>query len=108
MFLAPGNHFPAHFPWPDYSFEAANIWQGAGRATNVDEWWAGGSGRIFVIQGAQDAAAPPQNGHLLADEFPGRVELVDVEGAGHFPQLEQPDAVLDAIAGFLRREDFIA
>ena len=107
VFLAPGNHFPAHFPWPDYSFAAADAWRAAGQATNTDEWWPGGRARIFVVQGAQDAAAPPENGHLLAKEFPDRVEVVDVEGAGHFPQLEQPDAVLDAIAGFLRRQRLI-
>jgi pimeloyl-ACP methyl ester carboxylesterase len=107
-FLAPGNHFPPHFPWPDYSFEAATAWGAAGRATNTDEWWPGGTGRVFVVQGAQDPAAPPQNGHLLRDEFPDRVELIDIEGAGHFPQIEQPEAVLEAIAGYLRREGFIS
>jgi pimeloyl-ACP methyl ester carboxylesterase len=107
-FLAPGNHFPAHFPWPDYSFAAATAWREAGQATNTDEWWPGGSGRIFVVQGAQDSAAPPENGHLLQGEFPDRIELVDIEGAGHFPQIEQPVAVLEAIAGYLRREGFIS
>ena len=106
-FLAPGNHFPDYFPWPDYSFAAATAWGAAGRATNTDEWWAGGTGRIFVVQGAQDPAAPPQNGHLLRDEFPDRVELVDIEGAGHFPQIEQPQATLAAVAGFLRREGLL-
>ena len=107
VFLAPGNHFPPHFPWPDYSFEAADLWQAAGRATSTDEWWAGGSARTLVIQGAQDASAPPENGHLLAKEYPERVEVVDIEGAGHFPQLEQPEAVLAAIERFLRREGVI-
>jgi pimeloyl-ACP methyl ester carboxylesterase len=106
-FLAPGNHFPAHFPWPDYSFTAADAWQAAGRATDIDEWWAGGTAPIFVVQGAQDPAAPPANGHLLRDQFPDRVELVDIEGAGHFPQLEQPQATLEAVAGYLRREGLV-
>jgi pimeloyl-ACP methyl ester carboxylesterase len=108
LFLAPGNHFPKHFPWPDYSFAAAEIWQAAGRATSTDEWWPGGTARILVIQGAQDAAAPPENGHMLAKEFPDRVDVIDIQGAGHFPQLEQPDAVLDAIATFLSREGVLA
>jgi pimeloyl-ACP methyl ester carboxylesterase len=107
VFLAPGNRCPPHFPWPDYSFEAADVWQTAGRATTIDEWWAGGSARTLVVQGAQDASAPPENGHLLAEEYPERVEVVDVEGAGHFPQLEQPDAVLGAIETFLRREGVV-
>ena len=108
VFLAPGNHFPASFPWPDYSFTAADAWGAAGRATSTDEWWAGGTARILVVQGAQDAAAPVENGHLLAEEFPHRVEMVDIESAGHFPQLEQPELVLDAIAGFLQREVIIS
>jgi pimeloyl-ACP methyl ester carboxylesterase len=107
-FLAPGNHFPNWFPWPDYSFTASVAWRAAGQATNTDEWWPGGSARILVVQGAQDASAPPENGHMLADEFPDRVEVVDIQGAGHFPQLEQPDAVLSAIAAFLRREGVIS
>jgi pimeloyl-ACP methyl ester carboxylesterase len=44
---------------------------------------------------------------MLQKEFPDRVEVVDIEGAGHFPQLEQTEAVLEAIAGFLRREGII-
>jgi pimeloyl-ACP methyl ester carboxylesterase len=107
VFLAPGNHFPAHFPWPDYSFTAADAWRAAGQATDTDEWWPGGTARILVVQGAQDASAPPENGHMLQKEFPDRVEVVDIEGAGHFPQLEQTEAVLEAIAGFLRREGII-
>jgi pimeloyl-ACP methyl ester carboxylesterase len=106
-FLAPGNHFPDYFPWPDYSFSAATAWGEAGRATDTNEWWAGGTGRIYVVQGAQDASAPPENGHLLRDEFPDRVELVDIEGAGHFPQIEQPEATLEAVAGFLRKEGLV-
>ncbi len=106
-FLAPGNSFPDTFPWPDYSFEAATAWRAAGDATNTDEWWAGGSSRILVVQGAQDPAAPPANGHILGEEYPERVQVIDIEQAGHFPQLEQPDAVIEAIAGFLRREGLI-
>jgi pimeloyl-ACP methyl ester carboxylesterase len=106
-FLAPGNKFPEWFPWPDYSFSAATAWGAAGRATDKDEWWAGGSGPIFVVQGAQDPAAPPENGHLLRDEFPDRVELVDIEGAGHFPQIEQPQATLEVVVGYLRREGYL-
>jgi pimeloyl-ACP methyl ester carboxylesterase len=108
VFLAPGNHFPSTFPWPDYSFTANIAWRTAGEATNTDEWWPGGSAKILAIQGAQDSAAPPANGHLLADEFPDRVQVLDIEGAGHFPQLEKPEAVLDAISDFLRREGVIS
>ena len=59
---------------------------------------------MLVVQGAQDLMAPPANGHMLAASYPERVELVDIERAGHLLYLEQPAAVVDAIAAYLRRE----
>jgi pimeloyl-ACP methyl ester carboxylesterase len=53
----------------------------------------------LVIWGAQDGITP----RVYADEFARRLanaRTVCVEGAGHLPHLEQPDAVLQAIADF--------
>ena len=49
-------------------------------------------------------AAPPQNGHQLAGEYPDRVTVVDVPRAGHAMMIEQPGAVAEAVAGFLRAQ----
>lgn len=54
----------------------------------------------LVLWGASDRIAAPDYGRALADAIPGaRFELV--ERAGHFPQLERPDAVAAAVLSFL-------
>jgi pimeloyl-ACP methyl ester carboxylesterase len=53
----------------------------------------------LVIWGAEDGIAPP----AYADEFARRIadaRSVCIEHAGHLPQVEQPEAVLRAIADF--------
>ena len=56
---------------------------------------------VLLIWGAQDGVAPPGYGprwkSALAD-----ARLVTVPGAGHYPMLEQPSAVIDALTPFLR------
>ena len=56
---------------------------------------------LLVIQGLDDEAAPPGNGHALRDQLGARVRLVDLPDAGHFLLLEQPDAVARAVSEFL-------
>jgi len=46
----------------------------------------------LVIAGADDPATPPPHGQAIADRIPGaRLQVVD--GAAHFANVEQPDAV---------------
>ena len=48
--------------------------------------------------------APPEHGaHLLSQEFGDRVQLVEVQGAGHAILPEQPQAVHTAVLGFANR-----
>jgi len=54
----------------------------------------------LVVVGRDDRLTPPKYGRFLADGIPGG-RLVEVEAAGHFPQLEQPAAVNAALRGFL-------
>jgi pimeloyl-ACP methyl ester carboxylesterase len=68
----------------------------------LDEWWTGGSAPLLVIQGLDDEAAPPANGHALRDQLGSRVQLLDIPRAGHFVILEQPDAVIAAVSDFIR------
>jgi len=56
-----------------------------------------------VIQGLQDVVAPPENGHMMKEEMAGRVELLDVDGAGHAMLPEQPEKIAEAIIGFSRK-----
>jgi pimeloyl-ACP methyl ester carboxylesterase len=54
---------------------------------------------LFIL-GAKDMMTPPKATRLLTTAIPhGRVVQVD---AGHAMMAEQPDAVLDALVGFLR------
>jgi pimeloyl-ACP methyl ester carboxylesterase len=61
------------------------------RATPVGGWWnAGSTTPLLVILGLQDTVAPPENGHMMKEEMGDRVELIDIDGAGHAMPPEQP------------------
>jgi pimeloyl-ACP methyl ester carboxylesterase len=54
----------------------------------------------LVVAGTEDRLTPVASGRLLAAAI-GGARLVEIADAGHFPQLEQPAAVNDAIREFL-------
>ena len=54
----------------------------------------------LILAGAEDRLTPPRLGRALADGIPG-ARLVEIPGAGHFPQLETPEAVNGALRTFL-------
>ena len=72
-----------------------------GRGMALEEWWGAGTAPLLVIQGLDDEAAPPGNGHALREQFGDRVRLIDLPRAGHFMLLEQPEAVNRAVAEFV-------
>jgi pimeloyl-ACP methyl ester carboxylesterase len=54
----------------------------------------------LIVWGDTDRIVAPVYAKEFAQKIPGaRVEMI--AGAGHLPQLEQPDAVLKALSGFL-------
>lgn len=55
---------------------------------------------ILSIWGAADRSHPADNAHTLAQLYP-EVTSVTLDGLGHTPELEDPDAVLDAVVNFL-------
>jgi len=74
------------------------------KATPVEGWWnAGSTTPLLVIQGLQDAVAPPENGHMMKAEMGDRVELIDLDGAGHAMLPERPEAIAKAIVDFARK-----
>lgn len=73
----------------------------ASREVALEEWWGAGTAPLLVIQGLDDIAAPPGNGHALRDQFGERVRVIDLPRAGHFMLLEQPEAVSRAVAEFV-------
>ena len=58
----------------------------------------------LVVGGAQDAMTPPKFVQYLAGTIPG-AELALLEGAGHYPMVEQADAFNQRLAAFLARLD---
>ena len=54
----------------------------------------------LVVVGRDDRLTPAKYAAFLAAAIPG-ARLVEVDGAGHFPQLEQPAAVNGALRAFL-------
>ena len=67
---------------------------------DVRERLAGIRTPTLVLTGAEDRLTPLRYGWLLAETIPG-ARLLEIPGAGHFPQLEQPVPVNAAIRGFL-------
>jgi pimeloyl-ACP methyl ester carboxylesterase len=72
------------------------------RDVPLEHWWSAGTAPLLVIQGLDDEAAPPGNGHALREQLGERVRVVDLPHAGHFLLLEQPEAVARAVSEFLK------
>jgi pimeloyl-ACP methyl ester carboxylesterase len=101
-FFAPGNDASV---WRCGWYPAvAEAQIAATRATPVEGWWnAGSTTPLLVIQGLQDIVAPPENGRMMKAELGERVELLELDGAGHALLPEQPEKIADAIIAFARR-----
>ena len=54
----------------------------------------------LVVVGQRDLMAPPKSAAALCEALAG-VRVVTLPGAGHAMMAEQPDAVLDALRGFV-------
>lgn len=99
-FFAAGND-PAVWEHGWYK-DVAQYQTAANAATPVKDWWAAGTARVLVLQGAEDTVAVRENADLLAKEFGNRIKVIDVPKAGHALLPEQPEFIADAILGFLR------
>jgi pimeloyl-ACP methyl ester carboxylesterase len=104
-FFAPGRDVDASFIDPGSTTAAATAQLAAALAEPSDDWLAGGSAPMLVVQGADDRIAPPENGHRLKARWPDRVEVIDVANAGHAVLNEQPELVADAITEFISRRN---
>ncbi len=54
----------------------------------------------LVISATDDRMTPVKYGEYLCRQIPGAA-FARIEGAGHMMALEKPDAVIDAVAGFM-------
>lgn len=85
--------------WP----EGRAAQRSASRNTPVEEYAAGGSSDILIIQGLDDLTAPPENGEIMKQRYGNRITLTNLEGAGHWMGVEKPRETVAAIVTFLRR-----
>jgi pimeloyl-ACP methyl ester carboxylesterase len=56
----------------------------------------------LVLWGASDGIVKPDYGRAYAARIPG-ARFALIEGAGHHPEIEQPDSFADHVLGFLTR-----
>jgi pimeloyl-ACP methyl ester carboxylesterase len=56
----------------------------------------------LVVVGEFDALTPPADSEAIAAGIPG-AELITIDGAGHMSNMENPEAVNDALIAFLQR-----
>jgi pimeloyl-ACP methyl ester carboxylesterase len=103
-----GNPADAQKAWriikPCRAPRAAGIEYKAGEATPLKDWWAPpGKASYLVLQGADDQAAPSENGVLLKKELGHRLTLVEIPQAGHLVVVTRPEKVADEVVGFLRQ-----
>lgn len=54
----------------------------------------------LVVAGSEDGATPPDLVHETASLIPG-AEYLMIEGAGHLPPIDRPDATAEALRSFL-------
>ena len=101
-FFADENTVPSSWKRGWYT-SAAEIQIGAVRSTPLTQWRAGGGhAPILVLQAAQDRIAPAAlTSQKLKADFPQRVYVVTIEGAGHALLPEQPKIIAEKIIRFM-------
>lgn len=100
-FFAPGNDPTV---WADgWHGKLARHQEQATVSTPVGDWWAGGTAPMLAVQPADDRLAVPANADALVEAVGDRVEVVVIPNAGHALLPEQPEAVAEAVIGWLNR-----
>ena len=97
-FFAPGNDPSV---WSDgWSRDLAGAEMDTMLRTPFEKWRSAAHANTLVVQGLQDAVAPPEYGRSFIAQVPS-ADLVEVDGAGHALLPEQPDAIAAAVISFL-------
>jgi len=55
------------------------------------------------VQPLQDVLAPPENADAVREAAPERVQIIQIDRAGHALLPEQPDAVARAVIEFAKQ-----
>ena len=99
---------PGHDPsvWATGWMPAVAAWQAeALAATSEEDWWDAVAPRVLVIQGIEDAVAPPENGRRYVSDHKDVAQLVEIRNAGHALIVEQPELVGESVVSFLLAVD---
>jgi pimeloyl-ACP methyl ester carboxylesterase len=72
-------------------------------AWNIEDVLPGVTAPALLIQGDDDEYGTPAQIEAVAAQVSGPVEALMLPNCKHSPHRDQPDAVLDAMAGFVRR-----
>lgn len=100
-YFAPGNSPEA---WRDgFYFSAGADMVTALEKIPADRWIGAGKAPMYIIQGANDIAAPPANAEALKSAYPDRVEVAMLANAGHQMLAEQPDRLAALVIARLNK-----
>ena len=100
IFFASG-HDP-HVWLKGWWAEASEAQRVAAANVKQADWWAAGGVPLFDLQAANDPFMPETSRDDLKTEFPDRVTVAVIPNSDHALLPEQPDAVVKAIAGWVR------
>ena len=99
-FFAPGND-PTE--WLNgWHPEIRESQRAAVAAVRQDEWWSGGTAPLLDLQAAEDPFKPTAARNEMKDEFGDRVTVMVIPHASHALIPEQPKAVVEALATWIR------
>lgn len=89
--LARERHMLAHYGWRPYLHNPG-----------LKRWLHRVDLPTLVLWGEKDRFAQPSYGQSLASALPA-ARLTLIPGAGHYPEIEQPDATIRAIDAFVQK-----
>jgi len=71
-------------------------------AVKQSDWWSGGTAPLLDLQAAEDPFKPPEKRNEMKDEFGDRITIALVPNASHALIPEQPKAVVEALAAWIK------
>ena len=83
--------------------EASEAQRVAAANVKQSDWWHAGTVPLFDLQAGIDPFKPKGTENELKEEFPDRVTVAVIPNASHALLPEQPAAVVQAIAGWVRK-----
>jgi pimeloyl-ACP methyl ester carboxylesterase len=99
-FFAPGNEPKV---WLDgWHPEVRDSQRAAAAAVKQSDWWSAGVAPLLDLQAEGDPFKPPEKRNEMKDEFGDRVTVAIVPGASHALIPEQPRAVVEALAAWIK------